>query len=654
MKFNKKDLKYLSLLSEKYPTKASAATEIINLNAILNLPKGTEHVLSDIHGEAEHFFHILKNGSGAVRVKIDEAFGNELGEAEKKFLATLIYYPDEKLCIIKNKDENFYRDVFNKLLRVCRRVQTKYTRSKVRKALPKDFSYILEELIYQQADVHNKEGYYNEIISCIISTGQARNFTVALCNLIQRLVIDRLHIVGDIFDRGSGAALIMDRLIEYHSVDIQWGNHDLLWMGAASGNLCCIANVIRISARYGNIKTLEEDYGINMLPLSNFAGEVYHNDPCSAFKIHKDLKKNTNASRIEETAEEKMHKAIAVIQFKLEGQTILRNGDFKMEERLLLDKIDFQHGKILIGKKSYDLIDSNFPTVNPDCPYELTADEKEIMLQLKNAFLNCEKLQKHIRFLFNKGSFYSSYNDNLYYHGCIPFNKDGSFREVEISNLRLSGKALCDYLEKCARKGYFYSEDNPEKQRSLDMLWYIWCNKNSPVFGKDKMATFERYFLEDKSTHKENKDSYYSLIERDDICNKILREFGLDPKKSHIVNGHMPVKTRKGEKPFKCNGKLLSIDGGFAKSYQNTTGTAGYTLIYNSYGLRLVSHEPFESTHKAIINETDIRADTTFEYPLEQRKTVADTDNGRKIADNIKDLENLLEAYKEGFLKENK
>lgn len=654
MKFNQKDLKYLALLSEKYPTVESAATEIINLNAILNLPKGTEHVLSDIHGEAEQFFHILKNGSGVVRTKIDEEFGTELNQSEKKHLATIIYYPDEKLNLIKKNDEAFYRDIFNKLLRLCRRVQTKYTRSKVRKALPKDFSYILEELIYQQADVQNKEGYYNEIISCIISTGQAKAFTVALCELIQRLVIDRLHIVGDIFDRGSGAALIMERLIKYHSVDIQWGNHDLLWMGAAAGNLCCIANVIRISARYGNIKTLEEDYGINMLPLSNFAGEVYAQDSCEMFKIRKILKKNTNVSRIEEAAEEKMHKAIAIIQFKLESQAILRNRDFKMEERLLLDKIDYKNGRILIDGKFYELLDKNFPTVDPENPYELTVDEKEIIIQLKNAFLNCEKLQKHIEFLFNKGSLYLLHNDNLYYHACIPFNKDGSFKEVEIAGVKRYGKELYDYLEKCIRKGYFYETENPEKQRNLDMMWYIWCNKNSPVFGKDKMATFERYFLEDKYTHRENKDSYYTLIEREDICDKILKEFGLDPKKSHIINGHMPVKSGKGEKPFKCGGKLLVIDGGFAKAYQKTTGIAGYTLIYNSYGLRLVAHEPFENTYKAIINETDIRSDTTFNYPLIQRKMVEDTDNGRKIADTIKDLEKLVEAYREGFLKENK
>ena len=562
--------RYLKLLSEKYPTIASASTEIINLSAIMNLPKGTEHALSDIHGEADQFFHVLKNGSGAVRAKIDEEFGNSISMKDKKQLATLIYYPEKKLELIEKEEddiEDFYRMTFHRLIRVCKRSQSKYTRSKVRKALPKDFAYIIEELLYEREDILNKEAYYNEIINTIIRINRAKEFIVAMCNLIQRLVVDHLHIVGDVFDRGPGAAAIMDRLMSYHSVDIQWGNHDVLWMGAASGHPACIANVIRISARYGNLNTLEDDYGINLMPLANFANTVYGDDSCSLFAIKHVEREDYSISQVEEEVEVKMHKAIAIIQFKLEGQLMMRRPEFHMADRLLLDKINYEKGSITIDGKEYDLLDHNFPTIDPKDPYALSPEEEDIMNRLVTAFKGCEKLQKHIQFFFKQGSLYLCYNDNLYYHGCVPFNEDGTFRDVTLKGKKYSGKALYDFLESCARKGYYMSSDPEERLYGQDIMWFIWSNEDSPVFGKEKMATFERYFINEPSLKEERKDYYYKLIEREDICDMILREFGMDPKRCHIVNGHMPVKFKKGESPIKGNGKLLIIDGGFSKAY---------------------------------------------------------------------------------------
>ena len=647
--------RYLKLLSEKYPTIASASTEIINLSAIMNLPKGTEHALSDIHGEAEQFFHVLKNGSGAVRAKIDEEFGNSISMKDKKQLATLIYYPEKKLELIEKEEddiEDFYRMTFHRLIRVCKRSQSKYTRSKVRKALPKDFAYIIEELLYEREDILNKEAYYNEIINTIIRINRAKEFIVAMCNLIQRLVVDHLHIVGDVFDRGPGAAAIMDRLMSYHSVDIQWGNHDVLWMGAASGHPACIANVIRISARYGNLNTLEDDYGINLMPLANFANTVYGDDPCSLFAIKHVEREDYSISQVEEEVEVKMHKAIAIIQFKLEGQLMMRRPEFHMADRLLLDKINYEKGSITIDGKEYDLLDHNFPTIDPKDPYALSPEEEDIMNRLVTAFKGCEKLQTHIQFFFKQGSLYLCYNDNLYYHGCVPFNEDGTFRDVTLKGKKYSGKALYDFLESCARKGYYMSSDPEERLYGQDIMWFIWSNEDSPVFGKEKMATFERYFINEPSLKEERKDYYYKLIEREDICDMILREFGMDPKRCHIVNGHMPVKFKKGESPIKGNGKLLIIDGGFSKAYQKTTGIAGYTLIYNSYGLRLVTHEPFESLEKAIIEETDIHSNITVVQLVNERRLVADTDVGKQIRKDIVDLEQLLDAYRRGLLRE--
>jgi fructose-1,6-bisphosphatase-3 len=652
--------KYLEVLSKMYPSIASASTEIINLQAILNLPKGTEHVLSDIHGEAAQFFHVLKNGSGAVRAKIDDEFGNSLCLRDKKQLAALIYYPSEKLDLIEKEEpelDDWYKITLHRLIQVCKRVASKYTRSKVRKALPKDFAYVIEELINKKDEGTNKEAYYNGIIDTIIRIGRSRAFIIALCELIQRLVIDHLHIVGDIYDRGSGAVEIMDHLMNYHSVDIQWGNHDLLWMGAASGQEACIANVIRICARYGNLETLEDDYGINLMPLANFALEAYADDECEQF--HVQCQGDTDAlSRIEEQTEMKMHKAISIIQFKLEGQLIRRRPDFKMENRLLLDKINPELGTVELDGTTYNLLDTHFPTIMWSDPYQLSKEEEKVMTRLVQNFKNCEKLQQHVQFLLKSGSLYLCYNKNLYYHGCVPLNEDGSFREVYFQGKGYSGKALYDFIESNVRKGYYLPDSDGEKKKYCqEMMWFAWSSENSPVFGKEKMATFERYFLGEPESHEERKDPYYRLIEDDNmsekVCDDIIREFGLDPESAHIVNGHMPVKLKKGESPVKGNGKLFIIDGGFSKAYQKTTGIAGYTLVYNSYGLKLVTHLPFENPEKAIVEETDICENISIIEKLTNRQYVADTDNGKVLQRKIDDLELLLKAYRNGKLREN-
>lgn len=644
------EMKYLKSLAKLYPTVAAASTEIINLQSILNLPKGTEHFLTDIHGEYEQFLHVLKNGSGSVRRKIDEEFGNTLSSRDKKSLATLIYYPKLKLERVEKSEDNledWYKITLHRLIQICKRVASKYTRSKVRKALPKDFSYVIEELITEKEEVRDKEDYYNSILNTIIRIGSAKELIVALSNLIQRLVIDHIHIVGDIFDRGPGPHIILDRLMAYHSVDIQWGNHDVVWMGAASGHLACIANIIRIAARYGNLDMLEEGYGINLIPLANFAMNTYGNDKCSCYKINYDaLEYNTKDLEWDS----RMQKAIAIIQFKLEGQVIMRRPDFQMEGRLLLDKIDYEAGTVNLQGKVYPLEDTNFPTIDPKNPYELSQEEREIMERLQSAFLKCEKLQKHIRFLFSNGSLYKIYNSNLLYHGCVPLNEDGSFKKVNVYGQEYSGKALYDILEVYARKGYYSVLDKEERAKGQDILWYIWSNGNSPVFGKDKMTTFERYLIKDKKTHHEEKNPYYKYIESEETVNRIMEEFGLDVDKSHIINGHMPVQLAKGEVPVKCNGKLLIIDGGFCKAYQKVTGIAGYTLVYNSYGLRLVSHDPFTTIEEAIVKETDIHSESVVVETVMRRRLVADTDIGQELQTTIKELEHLLEAYRQGII----
>lgn len=645
------ELKYIKSLAKQYPTIAAASTEIVNLSSIMNLPKGTEHFLTDIHGEYEQFNHVLKNGSGSVRRKIDEEFGNTLSNKDKKSLATLIYYPNEKLDIVMKEEENledWYKITLYRLVQITKRVSSKYTRSKVRKALPKDFAYVIEELITEKAEVQDKEAYYNEIVHTIIRIGRAPEFIVALCELVQRLVIDHLHIVGDIYDRGPGPHIIMRTLRYYHSVDVQWGNHDVVWMGAASGQLACIATVIRMAARYGNLDSLEEGYGINLIPLATFAMEKYKDVNCDVFNI----KYNTNYNTKDLSLDMKMHKAISIIQFKLEGQIIKRRPEFEMEDRLLLDKIDYEKKTVRIDGVDYAMKDTDFPTVDPNDPYRLSPEEEEVMERLRQAFRRCDKLQKDIRFLFSKGSMYKIYNSNLLFHGCVPMDEDGNFLKVNLFGKEYAGKALYDALDNYARKGFYGTRDSDEKRKGQDIIWYIWAGPKSPVFGKDKMATFERYFLDDKETHKEKKNAYYRLYDREDILNKILVEFGLSTEKSHIINGHVPVEQKNGESPVKCGGKLLVIDGGFSKAYQSKTGIAGYTLVANSYGMRLVSHEPFESAEAAIKNESDIFSDSIIVETTPVRQRVADTDIGNELRVQIHQLEELLEAYREGIIVE--
>ena len=645
------ELKYLKSLARQYPNIAAASTEIINLQAILNLPKGTEHFLTDIHGEYEQFAHVLKNGSGAVRRTIDEVFENTLSNKDKKSLATLIYYPVEKLDIVISEEDNiedWYKITLHRLVQITKKVASKYTRSKVRKALPKDFAYIIEELITEKADISDKEGYYNEIIHTIIRIGRAQDFIIALSNLIQRLVIDHLHIVGDIFDRGPGPHIILDTLMNYHSVDIQWGNHDILWMGAACGQLACIATVIRIAARYGSLDTLEDGYGINLIPLATFALDTYSNTNCDTFSI----KYNTDYNTKDLSLDMKIHKAIAIMQFKLEGQVIMKHPEFLMDDRLLLDKIDYEKKTVMAYGKEYPMNDTDFPTIDPKNPYALTPDEEQVMERIRQAFLKCEKLQKHVRFLYSNGGLYKGYNSNLLYHGCMPMDGEGNFLSVDVDGKDYQGKQLYDILDNYARKGYYAKNDPAEMRKAQDYIWYIWAGPNSPVFGKDKMTTFERYFIEDKETHKETKNAYYSLLDHEDILNKILDEFELDTRKSHIVNGHVPVELKKGESPIKCDGKLLIIDGGFSKAYQSKTGIAGYTLVANSHGMRLVAHEPFESMEAAVLHESDIFSDSTVIEVAPVRIRVSDTDIGRELKDQIKQLELLLQAYRDGIIVE--
>ena len=645
------ELKYLKSLARQYPNIAAASTEIINLQAILNLPKGTEHFLTDIHGEYEQFAHVLKNGSGAVRRTIDEVFENTLSNKDKKSLATLIYYPVEKLDIVISEEDNiedWYKITLHRLVQITKKVASKYTRSKVRKALPKDFAYIIEELITEKADISDKEGYYNEIIHTIIRIGRAQDFIIALSNLIQRLVIDHLHIVGDIFDRGPGPHIILDTLMNYHSVDIQWGNHDILWMGAACGQLACIATVIRIAARYGSLDTLEDGYGINLIPLATFALDTYSNTNCDTFSI----KYNTDYNTKDLSLDMKIHKAIAIMQFKLEGQVIMKHPEFLMDDRLLLDKIDYEKKTVMAYGKEYPMNDTDFPTIDPKNPYALTPDEEQVMERIRQAFLKCEKLQKHVRFLYSNGGLYKVYNSNLLYHGCMPMDGEGNFLSVDVDGKDYQGKQLYDILDNYARKGYYAKNDPAEMHKAQDYIWYIWAGPNSPVFGKDKMTTFERYFIEDKETHKETKNAYYSLLDHEDILNKILDEFELDTRKSHIVNGHVPVELKKGESPIKCDGKLLIIDGGFSKAYQSKTGIAGYTLVANSHGMRLVAHEPFECMEAAVLHESDIFSDSTVSEVAPVRIRVSDTDIGRELKDQIKQLELLLQAYRDGIIVE--
>ncbi len=649
------DIRYLQLLSRSFPSIAAASTEIINLEAILNLPKGTEHFLSDVHGEYEAFQHVLKNASGTIKRKVGEIFEHSLRVSEQKDLCTLIYYPEEKLQLVKAREsdiDDWYQITLNQLVRVCQNVSSKYTRSKVRKALPRDFSYIIQELLHESGADPNKQAYINVIVSTIISTGRADDFIIAMCNLIQRLTIDSLHIVGDIYDRGSGAHIIMDTLCDYHNFDIQWGNHDILWMGAAAGNEACIANVIRVAMRYANIGTLEDGYGINLLPLATFAMDVYADDPCTVFKPKMS---DAGDSLDDKTLSliTKMHKAIAVIQFKLEAAIIRRHPEYRMDDRLLLHLIDYSKGTVRLDGKDYQLLDTNFPTVDPADPYALTHEEKDLMEKIQASFRNSDKLRKHMHCLFSNGSMYLVTNSNLLYHASIPLNADGTFRHVRIGEKEYWGKHLLRKADQLLRAAYYEDARNPDKRKALDYAWYLWCGPDSPSFDKSKMATFERYFIADKATHKEVKGYYYDLRNDVSVCDSILREFGVEPDAhSHIINGHVPVKTIKGEKPVKADGKLIVIDGGFSKAYQPETGIAGYTLVYHSHGLQLVQHQPFESRENAIKEGQDIKSTTFLVEFAQQRMMVKDTDKGRELTVQIDDLKKLLTAYRSGIIQE--
>ena len=645
--------RHLKLLSKQYSNIEQVSEEIINLQAILNLPKGTELFLSDIHGEYGSFSHILNNGSGIIKNKIEDIFSHQMTERERSALATLIYYPEEKLALLKKdiKDiKDWYSVTLYRLIEVARVVSSKYTRSKVRKAMPKGFDYIIDELLHLQGSGPDKDTYYKQIIKSIVELDRADDFIVAISNLIKRMAIDHLHVLGDIFDRGPNAKLVMDTLMKFHSLDIELGNHDVLWMGAACGNKACIANVIRICSRYDNIDTLEEGYGINIRPLTTFALNTYSNDECKKFmpKVF-DYNKYIGSDEISIA---KLHKAISVIQLKLEGQIIMKHPEYEMDSRLLLDKIDYKKGTVKMQGNTYKLNDTNFPTIDPKDPYKLTKEEDEIISRLQESFKNSETLNKHMTFLYSKSSIYKCFNSNLLFHGCIPMEENGEFAKVTILGRTLSGKQYLDFINKNIRIAYLEKDDEDKNTDINDLMWYLWCGPKSPLFGKEKATTFERYFVEDKETHKEKKNPYFKLNENEEICIKILKEFGLEGKNSHIINGHIPVKEKDGESPIRANGKLLVIDGGFAKSYRSQTGRAGYTLTYNSYGLILAANEPFDSKAEAIREEIDIKYDIMVNEKETERKSVADTDAGKQIQEEIDDLQLLLNAYREGKFKQ--
>lgn len=643
------DIRYLRSLASRFPTISKASTEIINLTAILSLPKGTEHFVSDLHGEYEQFLHVLKNSSGYIKEKIEEEFGNTLSEKDKRLLATLIYYPEQKLALVQKQEsdiDDWYKITLNRLLKVTCRIASKYTRSRVRKMLSSDFAYIFEEIIFENDVNHDKDDYYNSIISTVINIGRAPDCIVAICQTIQRLAVTHLHVLGDIYDRGPGPHIIMDTLMNYHSVDVQWGNHDITWMAAASGHPACIAVVLRFAARYGELDIIEDGYGINLVPLLRFVMATYKNNPGPNFNIHYN-KETYNELDLE--SDKRIQKAMAIIQFKLEGQVIKAHPEFHMEDRLLLDKIDYENGTITLDGTTYMLNDTDFPTIDPADPYKLTPEEENVMERLVSAFTNSEKLNRHVRFLYDKGSLYLIYNNNLLYHGCVPFDEDGNFIKVQVGDKHLYGKCLYDELDMLCRKAY-YLPPGPDKTYAQDIMWFIWCNKNSPLFGKNKMATFERYFIDDTSTWEEVKNPYYRLLEDEETINKILTAFELDPATSRIINGHVPVKNK--ENPVKCNGKLMIIDGGFSKAYQKTTGIAGYTLVYNSKRMFLAAHKPFTSTEEAIQNEDDIHSDHIIVENFPQRHLVSDMDNGKLIKEQISDLKELLYAYRQGIIRE--
>ena len=646
------DERYIRLLSEKFPNAQSVITELINLRAILSLPKGTEHFVSDLHGASSAFIHMIKNASGVVRKKVDEVYGYALDEEEKRALCALIYYPDERIEYEKTvqSDMNaWYKKRLHQVVDVARAVTIKYSRSKVQKLLPKDYAYIIGELLHESnLEQRDRQTYYNAIIDAIIETGCAEQLLIVISYLIHSLTIDTLHIVGDIFDRGSGAAKILDVLSTVRDYDIQWGNHDIEWMGAMTGNMALLATVLRVSIRYANIETLEEGYGINLLPLANFAMTVYGDDPCTIWQT-KDFENNPRLTRSAQLMA-KMHKAISIIQFKLEGQTVLRHPEWHMDHRALLDKIDYERGKIRVEGREYDLLDTNLPTVDPKDPYALNQYEQDLMNQLWRSFRKSEKMQRHLRLLYEHGSLYLVRNGFLLYHAAIPLNADGSFTEAEVCGERVSGKALMDRTDAIIRQAYYGVGE--AKQNALDYMLYLWEGEFSPLYNKDKMTTFERYFIADKDIQHEAKGAYFSLSDDEKVCENILREFGLDPATGRIVNGHVPVRTIKGETPTRANGKRFVIDGGFSKPYQEKTGIAGYTLIYNSHGIQLVEHESFESREQAVLSGNDIHNRTLLQDFSGQRIRIKDTDKGKELLEQIHSLEQLLQSYRNGSLRE--
>ena len=649
------DLRYLRMLSRQYPTVQAASTEIVNLQAILNLPKGTEHFISDVHGEYEAFLHILNSASGVVREKMDEILASSVSKADRDELVTLIYYPVEKLEEVQREIddmEEWYRITLHRLIDVCRLVTSKYTRSKVRKAMPKEYAYIIDELLNTNYELHNKREYNENIISTIIDIDRAGPFVVAMCQLIKRMVADHLHVVGDVFDRGPRADIIMDSLLEHHSVDIQWGNHDVLWMGAATGSRTLVATVLSNSIHYNNLEVIETGYGISLRPLAIFANEIYRNTDCSCFaaKLGDDAMKY-NEKDILLAAQ--MHKAITVILFKLEGQKILRNPGFGMEGRLLLDKIDYENESISIDGKTYHLEDTDFPTVDRNDPYALSPEEEKVMEQLTRSFRHSEKLQRHVRFLYSKGGLYKIYNGNLLLHGCVPLTENGEMQSFVIGSKKpLVGRAFLDHAEAVARQGYYAHPDSPERQFGMDFLWFLWAGKDSPLFGRNRMTTFERRLIKDETAWVEEKNAYYHYYNKPETCDMILAEFGLSGPHCHIINGHVPVKSKKGESPIKGGGKIIVIDGGFCRAYQHTTGIAGYTLISNSECLRIVSHEPFAGKERAVRENQDISSSSDIFERMDKRIKIAETDIGVELQRQVADLKALLHAYKTGAVTE--
>ena len=650
-----RDLRYLTLLAQSFPTVAEASTEIINLQAILNLPKGTEHFLADLHGEYEAFQHVLKNASGNIKRKVNEIFGTTLREAEKRELCTLIYYPEQKLELVKESEtdiNDWYHITIHQLVSVCRDVSSKYTRSKVRKSLPTDFKYIIQELLHERVDDSNKAAYVNVIIETIISTGRADDFIVAICNVIQRLAIDQLHILGDIYDRGPGAHVIMDTMERYHSWDIQWGNHDMLWMGAAAGNVACICNVIRLSLRYANLTTLEEGYGINLVPLATFAMETYGDTACKEFvpkSSGESMKLDEKTMRLTAL----MHKAIAVLQFKVEAQLFEKHPHWQMTDRAVLRHIDYTRGVITLDGKEYQLTSNEFPTIDPNNPLELTPEEKMLAKRLRHSFKVSEKLQRHVRLLLQHGCMYAIYNNNLLFHASVPLNDDATLKEVEVfPGQTLSGRKLLHKIGMLVRTAYQKDAEPEEREYAIDYFLYLWCGPDSPLFDKSKMATFERYFIAEKETHKERKGNYFMLRDNEAVVDSILDAFDVKGENRHIINGHVPVHVANGENPIKANGKLMVIDGGFSEAYHKETGIAGYTLVYHSRGFQLVQHEPFSSAMDAIRTGRDIKSTTQIIEMSSHRMLVADTDKGVELNKQVADLEELLYAYRHGIIKE--